>query len=72
MYIVIELQTDKTSSVLATAYADRFEAESKYHTILAAAAKSQVPIHSAAMLTEEGELIKHDSYDHREEVENVG
>lgn len=67
MYIVIEIQTDKTSAVLATAYADRFDAESKYHTILASAAKSSVPIHSASMLTEDGMLIKNDSYNHREE-----
>ena len=67
MYIVIEIQTDKTSAVLATAYEDRLEAESKYHTILSFAAKSTVPIHSASMLTEDGTLIKNDSYNHREE-----
>lgn len=71
MFIVVEIQTDKTSAILATAYEDMLEAENKYHTVLAAASISSVPVHSCSMLTEDGELIKHDSYDHREENENV-
>ena len=71
MFIVIEIQTNETTSVIATAYADRFKAESKYHTVLASASISSVPIHSCTMLTEEGMVIKNDSYNHREESENV-
>lgn len=66
-YIVIEAQT--TNGVTATivnTYADYAHAEQKYHTVLAAAAVSTVPIHSASMLTERGNLAKHECYDRSE------
>ena len=67
MYIVLEIQGE---SVIASTYEDGAEAENKYHTILAYAAKSQVPVHAAAMLNENGALIKHEYYVHAtEEVE---
>lgn len=71
MFIVLELQqtaADKVS-VLTYPYADGSVAENKYHTILAAAATSSVPVHAAAMLNEMGALIKHEYYVHSQEVE---
>lgn len=56
MYIVVEIQTNADGTVgipAPTAYADRQQAEAKYHTILAAAAISQVPKHGAIMFTDE-------------------
>ena len=67
--IVIEIQSNgETASVLDNSYADRSDAENKYHTILAYAAKSDLPIHSAVMLTEEGYYIKSECYEHKSEV----
>lgn len=67
-YIVIEAQT--TNGVTATivnTYATYALAEQKYHLVLSAAAVSSVPIHSASMLTERGNLVKYECYDHQEE-----
>ena len=69
-YIVIEMQT--TNGVTATlhnTYDNYPQAEQKYHTVLAAAAVSSVPLHSAAMLTERGNLVKYECYDHSETSE---
>lgn len=70
MYIVIETQTNSndTVSTLVSSYADRNAAENKYHLVLASAALSQLPVHSAFMLSDEGFLIKSECYKH-EEVE---
>ena len=40
------------------------EAESKYYSILAAAAISKVPVHSAIIVSEEGFPVKHQCYKH--------
>lgn len=61
MYIVMEIQNDAT---LVNAYSSRDEAEAKYHTILAAAAKSTVKVHSAVMITSEGYYVKSECYKH--------
>lgn len=68
--IVIEIQSNgETAAVLTNSYADRNDAENKYHTILAYAAKSELPIHSAVMLTDEGYFIKSERYIHEAESE---
>ena len=71
VYIVIEIQaTEETEQAPATAativntYADRSVAEQAYHTILAAASVSAVPVHSAVMLTGDGTRIKGETYRH--------
>ena len=66
MFIVIELQTNENNKTanIVTAYTDRAEAESKFHTILSAAATSQVPTHAAVMLDERGNLEKSEYYRH--------
>ena len=66
-YIVIEMQTNNSqTSVLTQTKATVNEAEQAYHTILAAAAVSRVPTHSAAMLNERGQLVKYECYVHEE------
>lgn len=63
-YIVIEMQTSGgATAAITNTYADYPHAEQAYHTILAAAAVSEVTIHSASMLTERGNLVKYECYD---------
>ena len=65
-YIVIELQTnrDGVTANIVTAYTDRYQAEQKYHSILAAAAVSNVYIHAATILDMYGGVIKSEHYQH--------
>lgn len=67
-YLVIEMQkqSDGTIAQITTAYTDRNTAEQKYHEILSFAAVSSIPIHTAVILGEEGNLIKKESYRHEE------
>lgn len=67
-YIVIELQTNSEGVVgnLVYSYDERNAAESKYHTILAAAAVSQLPVHAAVLLTSDGGYIAAQKYEHGE------
>lgn len=59
-YIVIELQTMADGKVanLVTQHASRAEAESKFFTVLAAAAVSDMPCHAAALMTSTGTAIE--------------
>ena len=71
LYIVVEIQAQgDTASTLTNVYTDRKTAENKYHTVLAAAAVSNVPIHSATMMNELGFVIKSEYYKHEVE-ENI-
>ena len=64
-YIVIELQTTNgTTANIVTTHATREEAESKYHTVLAAAAISNVEIHAATILTPDGFQLMAKAYNH--------
>lgn len=65
-YIVIELQTNREGATanIVTAYTDRYQAETKYHSILAAAAASNVYIHAATILDMYGGVIKSEHYQH--------
>ena len=51
----------------------RLKAESKYHEVLAAAAVSELPQHSASLLTSDGRCIMNQCYHHivenEEEIE---
>lgn len=67
MFIVIELQKSDTLSVLSDTYETRNQAEQKYHTVLAYAAVSEIPKHSAVLLDEDGTFIKSESFEHEEE-----
>lgn len=68
MYIVMEIQTnsDGTVGTLVNAYDSREQAESSYHTILAAAALSSCPCHAAVLLTEQGLILANGYYEHGE------
>lgn len=66
MYIVMEIQAGATVSTLVDSYANRNDAESKFHQILTAAALSSVPKHSAVLMSDTGETLKMDSYIHNE------
>lgn len=67
MYIVIELQTNNDGTVgnIVTSFEDRYAAESKFHSIMAAAAISELPVHSTVILDEKGMIHKQDGYDRR-------
>lgn len=66
MYIVIELQKNMAGAVsnLVTCHDTLAEAESKFYSVLAAAAVSDLPSHSAAILSEEGFPVRHQGYKH--------
>lgn len=64
-YIVLEIQKFSDGTVATppiASYDSFFEALSKYHTVLAAAAISQVPVHTCVVLNEVGQVIAMDSY----------
>lgn len=64
-FIVIELQTNADGTVgnLVWAYDDRNQAESKYHTVLAAAAVSGLPCHAACLLASDGRLLSRECFE---------
>lgn len=69
MFIVLEIQKGDQVATLVSSHEDRNSAESKYHTVLSAAAISAVPVHSAILMTDEGTPIKYESYEHTPEPE---
>ena len=65
MYIVIEIQTNgESTATIVNSYGSRALAEQQYHTILAAAAVSNVQIHAATMLAADGRELMHQAYTH--------
>lgn len=68
-YILIEIQTNADGTVgnLVTAYDDVYSAESAYHSVLASAAVSKLPMHAATLLGNDGGVMKWESYTHGEE-----
>lgn len=64
--IVLEIQkTDDTHiATLLTTHDKQNEAEQKYHAVLAAAAVSSVPVHSAVMMDDTGRAVKAETYYH--------
>ena len=72
-YLVIEIRTnaDGTISNTVTSFDPdkRMQAENKYHSVLAAAAISDKPIHSAALMTAEGFTLEYKCYRHESEPE---
>ena len=65
-FIVIELQKNEKGVVsnIVTQHNTQPEAESKYHAVLAAAAVSEIPVHSAVIVSEEGFSLMHQCYKH--------
>ena len=69
MFIVTEIQTVNDQTLTITnQFATLNEADNKYHTILAAAAVSNVEIHGAIMFTNCGNYIKSEYYRHGDEA----
>ena len=66
MYILQEIQTSKGSTALlpAVVYADKNQAESAYHSALAAAAVSTVTIHTVMLYDEHGIVERRETYEH--------
>lgn len=65
MYIVIELQKSANGLAhLESVHNTRAEAESKFHQVLMAAAISNVLIHSAILMEENGAVLKAETYEH--------
>ena len=69
MYIVIEIQTATTTATIVTQHDTLQAAESKFHQILAAAAISSVPVHSAVLMTDKGAWLRSECYEHPAEAE---
>lgn len=66
-YIIIEIQKSNSgtvSIVTPASYTNQAQAEQKYHQALAAAAVSQVDVHSVVMLDDTGARIKGETYYH--------
>ena len=65
-YIVVEIQTsaDGTVSTLIDSFNNLDAAYNKYYTILAYAAISTVPKHSAMILTTNGQVWESKYFDH--------
>jgi hypothetical protein len=66
-YIVVEVQTNDAGKVatIVTAYDDYWTAQQKYHTILAAASVSALPVHTAVILSPYGDIIDKKCYNRR-------
>lgn len=70
MFAVIEIQKNgATATPITNLYADKGEAYSRYHSILASAATSNVEEHSAILVSEEGGYLLHDKFIHESEGE---
>ena len=66
MYVAIELKEKADGSLDVSTFKKdtRDEAEKAFHSILASAAVSTNPIHSAVILNPEGKLLKTECYKH--------
>lgn len=71
MYIVLEIQVNKDGTVgtLISKYDSREESLQKYYQILSYAAVSEVPKHSAMIITDDAMVVKCECFIHDEEVE---
>ena len=66
MFIVLEVQTnaDGTIGIIPTAFDNEAQTQNKYHTVLAYAAVSDLPKHTAFILTDDGYVIESRCYKH--------
>ena len=66
MFVVIELQKNADGNVanIVSVYDTQAAAESKYHSILAAAAVTELPCHSTIIGSEEGFPLMPQCYKH--------
>ena len=68
-YIVLEMQTnsDETVGTVLTSYDKLDEAESKFFAVLSAAALSTLPTHTAMLLTNNGTMLRVETFSHEVE-----
>lgn len=73
MYLVTEIQTFENGGVQTPTYAytEESQAVGKYHSILAAAAVSSLPVHACMMYTEEGFYLRHECIKHEPQPEET-
>ena len=66
MYFIAEIQgqADGSFSHLIVTAPTRNAAEAEYHRVLAAAAVSELPLHSALLFTGDGTPLLHQCYEH--------
>ena len=66
MFIVIEIQVNSEGQLahIVTSYNNLPQAQQQFYTILAAAAVSSVPKHSAVILDQMGVLVARDGFQH--------
>ena len=70
MFAVIEIQKNgDVATPITTLFENKDQAYNKYHTVLAAAAISDVEEHSAVLISEEGNYMIHGKYIHESEEE---
>lgn len=70
MFLVIEMQTNNgTIAHLAYSYNTMPEADSKFYSIMSAAAISNIPKHGAVLLDEDCHILKAECYKHEIESE---
>ena len=69
--IVTEIQKFESGAMSTPSYAfdSQQAAEAKYHSILASAANSALPVHACIMFSEEGFPLRHECYKHEAETE---
>ena len=69
MYILQEMQTTGTQTALTPTqtFTDKNAAESAFHSILASAAISKVPVHAVVLLDEHGNTVRREFYEHTSE-----
>lgn len=64
----MQTTTNGTALVPTQTFSDRNQAESAYHTALAAAAVSSVTVHTVVLMDEHGNSIKREFYEHGAEA----
>ena len=65
MKAVIEIQkSGETATPLVQLFEDDAQAKSRYHELLSIAAVSSVPEHSVILVSEEGNFMFHEKYEH--------
>lgn len=63
-FIVLEIQVGEQVGVITYSYDTENEALGKFHAILASAAASSIPCHTAMIVGEDGSLIRTECIKH--------
>ena len=72
MYIIIEMQTTNGATSVVTPIktkTDLNEALSEYYATLSSAAISSVEVHTVMLITERGEVVRTEKFEHAEVAE---